>query len=182
LSILPFFFLISLPCYTRLNWRLCIFDVHKLQTWTYFLIKNAILSCFKKGMAQTNIFKWFQYPQIFTTNYLFKNSCHCKQICALIFHITNNFVNELVFLKQNLQLTNKIYSNSAFGISASNKPIVTCFGFQSNVKKLITSKSIKCAFAHPKVKCYCDKNYNIDIKQNKLFKYALHEIMQYLFN
>jgi len=47
---------------------------------------------------------------------------------------------------------------------ASNKPIVTCFDSQSNVKKLITSeKDIKCTFVHLNVKYYCDKICNINI-------------------
>ncbi len=111
--------------------------------------------------------------QFFMVNNLFKNIYHCKQICALIFHITNNFLNQLIFFKQNLQLTNKI---NFYNVFASNRPIVTCFYPNPMFKKIHKGKSIKCTFVHPKVKCWCDKNYDSDIRENKLFKCAYHHI------
>ncbi len=55
------FFLIFWPCYISLNWKFCRFNVHKLETWTYLLIRNGILVSFKKDIAKTNIFKCCQY-------------------------------------------------------------------------------------------------------------------------
>ncbi len=102
------------PCYTRLNWRLCNFDVQWMHIRTYLFIKSGLLASFRKGMTKTNTFKWCLYPQLFTYHNLFKNISHCWHICAFIFHITNDFVSKLVLLKRILQLANKTNSTSPF--------------------------------------------------------------------
>jgi len=49
------------------------------------------------------------YPQILITNNLPKNICRGTQICSFILNITNDFINKLIFFKQNLKLIDKTF-------------------------------------------------------------------------
>jgi len=55
--------------------------------------------------------------------------------------MANDLVSKFI-LKQSLQLTGKTNPRSPF---ASNKPVVTCFGSQSKVKKLMTTTKVSSA-------------------------------------
>ncbi len=109
---------------------------HSFQIFANFFRCYAILTCLWKIMTQTSSLEAFFQPKRFTTYKRFQCNSHGIEIRTFIFDIGNDF-----FLKPYLSNKSfKILAKACFVISlTSNKPIVTCFGYHSLPKKLMTN-------------------------------------------
>ncbi len=109
------------------------------EIYANLFINSNILKCFRKNMAKTSTFKTFIETYEFTSHNGFQANCHNIQIYltyATIFFLNPHWSNNCVNLLAKAWLIVSV---------ASNKPTVTCLGYQSYIIKLITRANISCA-------------------------------------
>jgi len=114
---------------------MCKFNRDIFETSTHFFICCAILTCIGKNMTKMTSLIDFLQTNRFTINNWFQCIGHCVEVWALIFDIRNIFSLKPYLSKTFVKLQTKAYP---IVVVTSNSPILTCLGYQSFPKKLMT--------------------------------------------